>query len=311
MNTIAVVGLGGHAILPKGEPASIEVQFEHARTAMRQLVNLIRRNWAVVITHGNGPQVGHILIRSEAARGQAYSIPLSVAVAESEGEVGYIIQQALYNELAQNQISKPVVTILTQVLVDPLDQAFDLPTKPIGPFYTYVEAAELLQQGISMTNFPNYGWRRVVASPHPLRIVEGSTIQRLVEQDVVVIAAGGGGIPVFEEQGQLHGIDAVIDKDLASAILAESVGAELLLFLTDVPKAYLNYQQSGQVDLGQITVAQAEAYLGEGHFLAGSMGPKMEAAIHFVKTTGHKTIITNPESLELALNGLEGTHIVP
>ncbi|MFQ6026647.1 MAG: carbamate kinase [Dehalococcoidia bacterium] len=309
MKPIAVVALGGHAILPKAEQPSIGSQFRHTREAMRQVLQLLRRGWEVVITHGNGPQVGHILIRAEAAEGQAYALPLSVAVAESEGEVGYVIQQSLYNELAAAELSRPIVTVLTQVLVDPQDPAFSHPTKPIGPYLEEEPARRLQASGVPLSYFPNHGWRRVVASPRPLRIIEGETVKRLAEQEVIVIAAGGGGIPVIQVQGRLEGVDAVIDKDLASAILAEGIGADLLLLLTDVAQVSLNYQQPDQVDLNSLSLDQAEQYLAAGHFPEGSMGPKVEGAVQFVRATQGKAIITTPDTLVPALEGETGTRI--
>ncbi len=311
MKPLAVVALGGHAVLPKNERPSIGRQFLHTRQAMRHVLGLVTDGWGLVLTHGNGPQVGHILIRSEAATGEAYSIPLSVAVAESEGEIGYVIQQSLYNELAAAGISRPVVTILTQVLVDRADPAFAHPIKPIGPYYSDADARPMRDRGIDLVQFPDRGWRRVVASPRPLEIIEGSTVRQLAEHEVIVIAAGGGGIPVLEDKGRLKGVDAVIDKDLASAVLAGGIGAEMLLFLTDVPKVALNFQTPDQLELDSITVDEAEAYLREGQFAEGSMGPKVEGAIQFVKAGGRVAIITTPEALEGALVGRGGTRISP
>jgi len=233
---------------------------------MGHVLRLVEEGWSLVITHGNGPQVGHILIRSEAAAGKAYAIPLSVAVAESEGEIGYVIQQSLYNELAAHRISRPIVTVLTQVLVDRRDPAFASPTKPIGPFLSDAEVPRRRRKGATFAHFPGYGWRRIVPSPRPLEIIEGQTVRRLAEEDVIVIAAGGGGIPVYKVRGRLHGVDAVIDKDLASSVLAKDVGAELLLLLTDVRKVALDYGKPTQVDLASMTVAQAREYLAAGHF---------------------------------------------
>ncbi|MBI4340288.1 MAG: carbamate kinase [Chloroflexi bacterium] len=311
MSPLALVALGGHAVLPKAQRPTIGRQFLYTRRAMRQVLLLVRQGWGLVITHGNGPQVGHILIRAEAARSKAYPIPLSVAVAESEGEIGYVIQQSLYNELSVAGIPRPIVTVLTQVLVDRDDPAFQQPTKPVGPFYTDAQAAPLRRKGLPMAYFQGYGWRRTVPSPRPLRIIEGETVRKLAQQDVIVIAAGGGGIPVAEVRGRLVGVDAVIDKDLASAVLAQGIQADVLLLLTDVRKVALAYQTPGQVDLDTMTVAQAEEYLAQGHFPPGSMGPKVEGAVQFVKAGGQRAIITTPEALPLALAGEDGTQIVP
>jgi len=311
MGRIALVALGGHALLPKRGQASIRSQFLHTRRAMGHVLRLVEEGWSLVITHGNGPQVGHILIRSEAAAGKAYAIPLSVAVAESEGEIGYVIQQSLYNELVARRISRPIVTVLTQVLVERRDPAFASPTKPIGPFLSDAEVPRRRRKGATFAHFPGYGWRRIVPSPRPLEIIEGQTVRRLAEEDVIVIAAGGGGIPVYKVRGRLHGVDAVIDKDLASSVLAKDVGAELLLLLTDVRKVALDYGKPTQVDLASMTVAQAREYLAAGHFPEGSMGPKVEGALQFVAASGHRAIITTPEALAGALVGQDGTQITP
>jgi carbamate kinase len=307
---VVVFALGGHALLPKSGRPSIGRQFISTRRAMRQVVACIQESWGLVITHGNGPQVGHILIRSEAAARKAYPIPLSVAVAESEGEIGYVIQQSLYNELAAASIHRPIVTVLTQVLVDPHDSGFQQPTKPVGPFYERQDAVPLRRKGVVARHFPGHGWRRVVPSPRPLEIIEGQTVRRLAEQDVVVIAAGGGGIPVVRSRGRLRGVDAVIDKDLASAVLARDIGANLLVLLTDVRKVALDFQKPSQVDLDSMTVEEAERHLAAAQFPPGTMGPKVEGAIHFVRAGGERAIITTPEALPAALEGSDGTHIV-
>ncbi|MBI4311073.1 MAG: carbamate kinase [Chloroflexi bacterium] len=311
MAPLALVALGGHAILPKDMAPTIGRQFVYTRRAMRRVLTLVKGGWSVVLTHGNGPQVGHILIRAEAARRQAYPIPLSVAVAESEGEIGYVIQQSLYNELTFAGIHRPIVTVLTQVLVDKDDPAFAHPSKPIGPFLTDREAAPLRRRGVPLIHEEGRGWRRLVASPRPLQIIERDTVRRLTEAEVIVVAAGGGGIPVVEERGRLKGADAVIDKDLASTVLAQSVRADLLLLLTDVRKVALDYKKPGHRDLDSMTVAQAQEYHAAGHFPPGSMGPKVEGAVQFVMATGKRAIITTPEALAPALAGRDGTQVLP
>ncbi|MEK7872788.1 MAG: carbamate kinase [Chloroflexota bacterium] len=308
---MAVVALGGHALLPKGEKPTVAGQFRACQRAMRHMLVLFRRGWDVVLTHGNGPQVGNILLRSEIAAKKAYPIPLSVAVAESGGEIGYIIQQSLHNELRRSRLPHAVVTVLTQVLVDLNDPAFHMPTKPIGPFYTERQTGPLRKRGVPLAFADGYGWRRVVASPRPLRIVEADTVRRLAAQDVVVIAAGGGGIPVVERGGRLEGVDAVIDKDLASACLAVTLRAKLFIMLTDVRKAALWYNTPRQKDIDRMTAAQARRYLAEGHFPPGSMGPKVEAAADFAERTGCPALITTPEALKAALEERDGTRIVP
>ncbi len=311
VHPLAVVALGGHSLLPKGERPTVKKQFTHTRRAMLRIVAMLKKGWDVVLTHGNGPQVGNILIRSEIAAGKAYAIPLSVAVAESGGEIGYIIQQSLHNEFQRARLKRAVVTVLTQVRVDPSDMAFQNPTKPIGPFYTSAQAASLEKRNIPVTFVTGYGWRRVVASPHPIEMIEADTVRRLASEDVVVIAAGGGGIPVVQQSGRLKGVDAVIDKDLASSCLAKALQADLLVMLTDVRFVALWFGTPNQKNLSQMTVAQAEQWLKEGHFPPGSMGPKVEAAIEFAKSTGNRAIISTPEVLDSALEGNDGTTISP
>ncbi len=298
---LAVIALGGNALLQKGEKLSIETQEKNIRNAVKSIKEIAKRH-SIVLTHGNGPQVGNIMIQVEAALGKAYPVPLHIAVAESEGEIGYLLEQALYNEL-----KKPIVSILTQVIVDKNDAAFKKPTKPIGPYYSKKEMTILRKKGYIMKKI-NGGYRRVVASPKPLRVVEAPVIRKLASMNVIAIAAGGGGIPVYKKHG-LHGIDAVIDKDLASACLAKSIGAKILLILTDVPCAYLNYGKKNQKAINKISMKEAKQLLAEGQFPAGSMGPKIEAAIGFAEAGG-KTIITNFSSLHSALKGKAGTTIV-
>ncbi len=308
---VAVVALGGHAILPKRARPTVGRQFLYTRRAMRHILYLLHQGWKLVITHGNGPQVGNILIQVESALGKAYSIPLYVAVAESEGEIGYVIQQSLYNELSAQGLAQPIVTVLTQVRVDPKDPAFQTPTKPVGPFYGEAEAESLRRKGMVVAHYPGQGWRRVVPSPRPVEIIEASALRKLVAQDIIVIAAGGGGIPVCQRRGGLKGVDAVIDKDLASAVLARDIGAELLLILTDVRKVALNYMQPGHTEIDRMTVAEALHYSRQGHFPPGTMGPKVEAAVQFLQGGGRRAIITTPEGVAEALEGRGGTEVVP
>lgn len=295
--------------MPKDERPTMTAQFKHTQAAMRSILALTSKGQGLILTHGNGPQVGNILIRSELARGKAYDVPLSVAVAESEGEIGYVIQQALYNELRARRLSRPIITCLTQVLVDAGDAAFKRPTKPIGPFLPEEAARQLQREGVAVREEPPRGWRRVVASPRPVRIIEGQTVRRLAGLGVIVIAAGGGGIPVCERRGRLQGVDAVIDKDLASATLAKDVGAAELFILTDVPKAYLDFGSPRQRGLPRMTVREARDYLRAGHFPPGSMGPKVEAAAQFVERTGGRAVITSPGALNRALAGRDGTWV--
>ena len=278
---------------------------------MKHIVWLLYKGWDVVLTHGNGPQVGNILLQSEAATGKTYPITLGVAVAESEGEIGYIVQQSLYNELRRAHLPQAVVTVLTQVVVDAKDSGFQHPTKPIGPYYTDEQAKGLAASGLPLTHIEGSGWRRLVASPRPLEIVEASTVKRLVSRDVVVIAAGGGGIPVVRIGDELKGIDAVIDKDLASSTLAKALDAERFVMLTDVPRVALHFRTPQQRELTRMTVSEARKYLTEGHFPPGSMGPKIEAAIDYARSLGRPAIITSPDLLEQAIEGSDGTTISP
>lgn len=296
---LTVVALGGNALLRKGEK-SFDKQFINAQKAIKNISPLAREK--LVITHGNGPQVGNIMIRVEEALGKAYPLPLYAAVAESEGEIGFLLSQVI-----RNILRKPVVSVLTQVLVDTQDRAFQKPTKPIGPFYTRREAMQLKRKGFEMRKV-NGGWRRVVASPKPLRVIESHIVKKLVRH-AIVIAAGGGGVPVVRSRGRLHGIDAVIDKDLASACLAKSLHANVLMMLTDVDNAYLNYGKSNQKALGKIKAREARKYMEEGHFGEGSMKPKIEAAISFAEHGG-KAIITSFAAARKAVKGKAGTIVM-
>jgi carbamate kinase len=301
MKKIAVVALGGNAIMRKSDK-TIEQQFANTRAAVRSILFLAKK-YNLVITHGNGPQVGNILIQVESAMGKAYPIPLSVAVAESQGQIGYMIEQAIQNELQK----KAAVSVLTQVLVDKNDPAFKRPTKPVGPFYTKEHAMLLKRKGFTVMSDAGRGWRRVVPSPQPLKIVEAGAIKDIVRKGIVVIAAGGGGIPVYKSGRRLVGIDAVIDKDLASLCLAKSIKADLLIILTDVDNVYLNYGTARQRPIRKLTIKEAQKYMK--HFAEGSMKPKIMAAMEFVKS-GRHAVITSPRSLKAALKGKAGTWIV-
>lgn len=303
-----LIALGGNAILKKGEKPSISNQFENTEKALSHIVNIIKRN-KVVITHGNGPQVGNILIRVEEALKEAYPIPLEVCVAESQGEMGYMIEQTLINLFKKHRISKPVVSILTQVLVDKKDPAFRKPTKPIGPFYTKKQGEVLKRKGLTIVEDAGRGYRRVVPSPKPIKIIEAKVIEKLLNQKIIVIAAGGGGIPVCKKYNELQGIEAVIDKDLASSCLAKTIKADTLINLTGINKVALNYGKKTQINLSKMTLKEAKKYLKQGHFPPGSMGPKIQAAIEFLTKGGKRVIITSPEKLEKALKGKDGTLI--
>ncbi|RMF55967.1 carbamate kinase [Candidatus Woesearchaeota archaeon] len=308
--TTIVVALGGNALLKKGQKFTIKDSFKNISPALDSIIPLIKKGFNVVITHGNGPQVGNQLIRVEHSINKAYYLPLYVCGAQTQGEIGYMIQQCLLNKLKENNIKKNAVCVLTQVLVDKNDLSFKKPTKPIGPFYTKEQLKELGKEDWNLIEDAGRGYRRVVASPKPKEIIEKDIIKKLVESGTIVIAVGGGGIPVYlNEENELRGISAVIDKDLASACLANELKAEMLLILTDVECVFLNYGKENEEKISRINVAQAELYLNQGHFAEGSMKPKVEAAISFLKKGGEKAIITNLESVEEALQGEKGTII--
>jgi carbamate kinase len=309
----AVVALGGNAITKKGEEDTIARQFSNTRESLEGIVHLIKDGYNLAITHGNGPQVGNAILRVELARGKAPILPLGVCVADTEGGMGYMIEQSLENRLKKEKIKRDVATIVTQVIVDKDDPSITHPTKFIGQFYTKEEAKRLAKEnGWVVKEDRGKMWRRVVPSPIPLEIVEKKTIKTLVQNGVIVIATGGGGIPVYvENDGKFEGVDAVIDKDRASAVLARDIGAELLLILTEVEKVALNYGTLLQIDLNKLTVDEAKKYLREGHFPPGSMGPKIEAAIQFLESGGKEVIITSiPKAYDSVKKKNAGTRIV-
>jgi carbamate kinase len=324
-----VIALGGNALIKEKQTGIMDEQFSNARKALNGVIDLIKEKNEIILTHGNGPQVGNILIRSHLAEKNAYIIPLGVAVAQSQGEIGYMLEQCLQNKLNENGIKKNVCCLLTQTLVDENDSAVKNPSKPIGPFYSKEKAEELIKQGFSIIEDAGRGYRRVVPSPNPLKIIESTQIQALINSNAIVICCGGGGIPVFygkpkaielnEKQKQefkeknfwLEGMDAVIDKDKASALLANELNADLLMILTAVEKVYLNFGKPNQKALNKITVTEAKKYLTEGHFAKGSMKPKIEAAIQFLESGGKKVIISSIEKTFEAFKEKTGTIIVP
>ncbi|MEW5875204.1 MAG: carbamate kinase [Candidatus Zixiibacteriota bacterium] len=307
----AVVALGGNAISRKGEPDTIANQFRHTRESLSAIIPLVKRGYNLAITHGNGPQVGNAILRVELARDKAPILPLGVCVADTEGGMGYMIAQSLQNRLAHDGLDRAVAAILTQVIVDKNDPALLNPTKFIGQFYPKEEADRYARErGWQVKKDGNRGWRRVVGSPIPTGIVEGPVIRAMVQGGAIVVAAGGGGIPVYiEDDGRLEGLDVVVDKDRASAVLGREIGAQLLIILTEVDQVALNFGQLDQRLLSKITIAEARQYLAEGQFPAGSMGPKIEAAINFLELGGEQVIITSIEKAADALDGRAGTHI--
>lgn len=310
MKKRAVIALGGNALIKKGQDGTIYEQFANTRKSSKSIVRMIKEGWDVVITHGNAPQVGAILLQNKEAKDITPAMPLGICVAESEGLIGYMIQQCLSNALKKEHIEKPVIALITQVIVDENDPSLSNPTKPIGPYYEEEEAFQKLKEGCHMTRQPR-GWRMMVPSPDPKRIVEGDIIRKMMDDGIVVIASGGGGMPVVEKEGQsLDGLEAVIDKDLAAERLAEAVEAEVLLILTDVEKVYLHYNTPKQKALDTISLKELKKYYEEGHFPPGSMGPKILASIRFLEFGGKKVIVSNIEKGWEALKGETGTLIV-
>jgi len=310
MKNLAVVAIGGNAVNRPGEKPTAENMLSAIAEAMGYLVDMLDE-YDIVITHGNGPQVGNILIQQEMAKEVIPPFPIDVNDAQTQGSLGYMIVQALRNRLAERGLNREVAALITQIVVDKNDEAFKKPSKPVGPFYTEEEARKLMtEKGWIMKEDAGRGWRRVVPSPKPLDIVEKEIIQMLLKNDVIVVAAGGGGIPVVRENGKLKGIEAVIDKDRASALLAIEINADELIILTGVEKVALNYGKPNQTFVDTLIVDDAMKYLKEGHFPAGSMGPKIEAAIDFVSATNKTCLITDMKKLKEALSGKTGTRIV-
>ncbi len=307
----AVVALGGNAITREKEKDTIPRQFENTKESLSGIVELVRDGYNLAITHGNGPQVGNAVLRVELAKDKATYLPLQICVADTEGGIGYMIEQCLENRLREEKIKRDVATIVTQVVVDKNDPSIKHPTKFIGQFYSKEEAkAYAKKSGWVVREDSKRGWRRVVPSPVPLEIVEKKTIKKLVDMGIIVIAAGGGGVPVYRENGELKGLDAVIDKDRASAVLAHDIGAELLLILTGVEKVALNFGTLLHKDLDQVTLKEVTEYFAEGHFPPGSMGPKIEAAIQFLESGGKEVVITSIEKAYQSVKKKAGTRIV-
>jgi carbamate kinase len=305
-----VVALGGHAIIRRYQRGTVAEQFANARSSLAPVTELVARGHRVVVTHGNGPQVGAILIRVEEARDRAYEIPLGVCVAESQGEMGYMIQQTLQNQLGARGVHREAVTVLTQVLVSPDDPRLASPSKPIGPVLDVRQVQELKRRGESVADDPGRGMRRIVPSPVPTGIVETSVIRRLLESDAVVVAAGGGGMPVYRlGDGRLEGIDAVVDKDLASRVLATELGASDFFILTELEKVAVDYAKPTQRWLDRLTIEEARRHGADGQFPAGSMGPKIQACVDFLEAGGERAVVTDPEHMLEAFEGRGGTQI--
>lgn len=310
---LAVVAFGGNALLRPEDRGTQEEQIARAKQAARWLAEIVRHDYKLLVVHGNGPQVGNILVQAEEASTKIPPQSLDVCVAQTEGSIGFMLQQAIRNRLESIGLGGEVATVLTEVEVDANDPAFKRPTKPIGPFFTRYRAEALERDlGWTMREDAGRGWRHVVPSPRPLRILNVNTIARMLETAPVVIAAGGGGIPVVKgRDGQWRGIEAVIDKDYASALLAANLRADLFIVLTGVPKVAIDFNQPTQKFLSRMTVAEAEKHMADGQFPPGSMGPKIDASIQFVRASGRNVLITDVEVLREALVGADGTLITP
>ena len=310
---VAVVAVGGNALIKDKSHQTVQDQFDCAKDTMKHIVDMIERGWDVVLTHGNGPQVGFILRRSEIAREQLHEVPLDYCGADTQGAIGYMFQKALYNEFLQRGIKKDVATVVTQTIVDKGDPAFQNPTKPIGSFMDEEEAKDrAAKENWTVVEDAGRGWRRVVPSPIPMRIVEAKVIKNLINAGIITVGVGGGGIPVIEnEKGLLIGVEAVIDKDFGSSLLARMIKADLFVISTAVEKVALNFNKPDEVWLDKMTIAEAKQYIKEGQFAPGSMLPKVQAIIEFLESDGKQALITDPQHIGDALEGKTGTWIVP
>ena len=310
---LAVVAVGGNALIKDKAHQTVQDQYEAAVETMGHIVGMIEMGWDVVVTHGNGPQVGFILRRSELASHELHEVPLDYCGADTQGAIGYMFQQILHNQFLAKSMDKNAVTVVTQTIVDREDPAFKNPTKPIGSFMEEAQAREKIKtEGWTMVEDAGRGWRRVVPSPIPQRIVEVDAIQSLIRAGFVVVAVGGGGIPVIETpDGNLVGVEAVIDKDFGSSILASMINADLFLISTAVEKVAINFNKPDQKWLDKLTTSEAKQYIEEGHFAKGSMLPKIQAILKFMELGGRQALITDPEHIMEALQGKTGTWIVP
>ena len=310
MRKLAVVAFGGNALLRGGQKGTYQKQIENVEQTCESLYNLLQRNYNIVIGHGNGPQVGNVMLQhEEGKRAGVEAMPMDFCVAETQGSIAYLIEMGLRNVMARHDIQRDVVTLVTQVAVNKIDPMFQNPTKPVGPYYTKEQAEELAAKtgAVYKEDPKGRGWRKVVPSPTPQRINNIKIVKQLAKAGNIVVTVGGGGIPVVEESDYVRGVEAVIDKDLASALCAIEIGADEFYILTDVPKVYINFRKENEKALDTITVAEAKQYLQEGHFAEGSMAPKIRAAIIFVENGGKECIITEAGQLD---NPNCGTRIV-
>jgi len=309
---LVVIALGGNALLQRSQKGTFEDQYGNVERTATKIADLVQQGYKVVLTHGNGPQVGATLLRHDAAKNIVPPFPLDACGAETQGFIGYMMQQALRNELKSRGVDKYVVTVVTRVVVDKHDPAFEHPTKPVGPFYTKEQADQLAQKmpGIVIKEDAGRGYRRVVPSPDPKIIAERSAIRTLVDAGFVVVSTGGGGIPIIEEGTRAKGVEAVIDKDLGGQRLATLIGAQIFVILTDVDGAYVNWGKPNQELIKEVTTGKLQNYMNEGQFKEGSMAPKVLAAIRFVESGGERAIIAELGRLTEALDGKSGTHVV-
>jgi carbamate kinase len=311
MSKIVLVAVGGNALIRPGQRGSAEEQFQNAMETAAAIIHLIKADYRVVLTHGNGPQVGAALLRSELGAKEAYRLPLDCSVASTQGEIGYVLQYAMWQMMQKEKIHVPVVTLVTQVLVDKNDPAFKHPTKPVGPFYTALEAARYHKElGWTVVEDASRGYRRVVPSPMPKEIIELDAIRACVDRGLVVIAAGGGGIPVFNDHDITKGVEAVIDKDLTSAILAAQLDADIFAIATGEERVCLDYRKPTQRAVDTLTEEECRRYLEAGQFPDGSMGPKIQAALLYLEHGGRDVVVTDTQHLLAAIRGQAGTHIL-
>lgn len=307
---LAAVAIGGNSLIVDKSKVAVKYQLEAVRETCKHIADMVEEGWDLVVTHGNGPQVGFIMRRSELAAHEVHTVPLDVIGADTQGSIGYMLQQALDNEFRRRGIDKRAAAVVTQVLVDKDDPAFAAPTKPIGGFMEETEARRFEEDGWNVVEDSGRGWRRVVASPIPIDIVELDVVRSLLDDGFVVVSVGGGGIPVVEnDEGELEGRYAVIDKDRATALLAAGIDADLMIISTAVEKVALNYNKPDQKDLDHLTVTEARRYMEEGHFAPGSMLPKIEAILSFVNDKERTALVTDPPNIKRALNNETGTWI--
>lgn len=310
METV-VIAVGGNALLRQGDQGTAEEQFKRARETAESILDIFKQ-YDIVITHGNGPQVGAILLQNEHSKNIVPPMPLDVCDAMSQGSIGYMLEQSFNEIIKKHHINKDIVTIMTRVLVDSKDPAFEKPSKPIGPFYSKDEAMALKEKNHwNMVEDAGRGWRRVVPSPKPIEIIEKKVIRSIIDSGFIAIAVGGGGIPVVRKNGGLEGVEAVIDKDLGAAALGKDINADMLFVLTSVDQVYINYNKENQKALSEIHLPELSKYIEEGHFKPGSMLPKILASVEFIKTGGKAVLITSPEKLNDALAHKNGTWIYP